>query len=171
MKPEKPIANNLTKVTSSNTRRRSSLSIKSQMAESEEVIEKKIDTSNLPKDEFKQLHVDAFWKEYLKELKLSGDFAVFNALNHVKVELKQDFVLLFQVTSNATLEEFNKQRNVIGRKFKYGLNNHYIKLDTKIVEIESGKVLYNPKEKYDYLVKKNPILEILRKNLDLDIYG
>ncbi|APD07405.1 DNA-directed DNA polymerase [Flavobacteriaceae bacterium UJ101] len=141
------------------------------MEAKEKVVETTIDTTNLPKDEFKQLHVDAFWKEYLNELKKSGDFAVFNALNHVKVELKENFELLFRVTSNATQEEFNKQRNIIGRKFKEGLNNHHIQLKTEIVEIESGKILYNPKEKYEYLVKKNPNLEILRKNLDLDIYG
>lgn len=141
------------------------------METKEKVVETKVDTTNLPKDEFKQLHVDAFWKDYLNELKKSGDFAVFNALNHVKVELKENFELLFQVTSNATQEEFNRHRNIIGHKFKKGLNNYFIQLKTEIVEIESGKILYNPKEKYEYLVKKNPNLEILRKNLDLDIYG
>ncbi len=131
----------------------------------------KVSTKKLPKDDFEQLEVDQLWKAYLEELKKSGNFVVFNALNHVKVEVKENFELLFSVTSNATQEEFNKQRNEINRKFKEGLNNHFIQLKTEIVEIKSGKILYSPKEKYEYLVKKNPNLERLRKNLDLDIYG
>lgn len=141
------------------------------MEKDDKTAKKPVNIKNLPKDEFDQSHVTIFWKEYLNELKKSGDFAVFNALNHVKVILKQNFELLFQVTSNATQEEFNKQRNIIGLRLKEKLNNHFIQLKTEIVEIESGKILYKPEEKYDYLVKKNPNLEVLRKNLDLDIYG
>lgn len=141
------------------------------MEKKEEKVKPTINVENLPKDAFKQLHVDAIWKTYLSELKKKGDFAIFNALNHVKVEVKENFEIVFFVTSNATQEEFNKQRPVIGARLKKELNNHSIQLTTEIVEIESGKILYNPVEKYEYLVKKNPNLEILRKNLDLDIYG
>ncbi len=141
------------------------------MEKKEEQAKPKVNIENLPKDSFKQLHVDAIWKEYLSELKKKGDFAIFNALNHVKVEVKENFEIVFYVTSNVTQEEFNKQRPAIGAKLKKTLNNHVIELTTEIVEIESGKVLYNPMEKYEYLVKKNPNLEVLRKNLDLDIYG
>ncbi|MFV0530128.1 MAG: hypothetical protein ACK5MD_01660 [Flavobacteriales bacterium] len=140
------------------------------MEAKEEIVKLQKDTEDLPKDKFEQSQVETLWKEYLDELKKSDDFVIFNALNHVKVVLKEESELWFHVTSNATLEEFNKQRNTINYKFKHGLNNHFIQLKTKIVAIESGKILYNPKEKYEYLVKKNPNLEVLRKNLDLDIY-
>ncbi len=152
-------------------RRRSGLSIKSAMENKEVSTEKNHDKINLPKSFFEQEDVIRLWKEYLETLKKSAGLASFNALSHVNIRLEKPFTLWFEVTSNVALEEFNQQRNIIDQKLKKGLNNYEIKLETKIVDLKEGIIALSPKERYEFLSKKNKNLNRLIKNLGLGIYG
>lgn len=152
-------------------RRRSGLSIKSAMENKESPTEKTHDKINLPKDFFEQNDAIRLWKEYLETLKKSAGLASFNALSHVNIRLEKPFTLWFEVSSNVALEEFNQQRNIIDQKLKKGLNNYEIKLETKIVESKEKFTALSPKERYEFLSKKNKNLNRLIKNLGLDIYG
>lgn len=141
------------------------------MENKEAPTEKAHDKINLPKDFFEQDDAIRLWKEYLETLKKSAGLAPFNALSHVNIRLEKPFTLWFEITSNVALEEFNQQRNIIDQKLKKGLNNYEIKLETKIVDSKEGVIALSPKEKYEFLAKKNKNLNRLIKNLGLDIYG
>ncbi len=49
------------------------------------------------------------------------------------------------------------------------LNNYAIQLETSIAETQRQQKAYLPKEKLDKFIKKNPDVEKLRKDLDLDL--
>jgi DNA polymerase-3 subunit gamma/tau len=48
------------------------------------------------------------------------------------------------------------------------LNHFGIAIELEIKESLKEDSIYSPQEKYQYLVKLNPTLELLRKNFDLD---
>lgn len=49
------------------------------------------------------------------------------------------------------------------------LNNYQIYLETQIVRQEKKDLMYTAQDKYNYLVKEYPQLEVLKKELGLEL--
>ena len=49
------------------------------------------------------------------------------------------------------------------------LNNYEIDLSIEVIEGEINRYAYTPREKYEKLREKNPLLDSLRKEFDLDV--
>jgi DNA polymerase-3 subunit gamma/tau len=140
-------------------------SVKGETKKTEETSEPAI------KNIFTQADLENAWNEYSSSLMQEGRLSLHAALVKRKPELKENFQVLF-VLDNTSLE---KDVNDIKMEFmgflRRKLNNSQVQLSTTIDKagIDTAKVPYTSKEKFDHMAAKNPLLNELRKQLDLEI--
>ena len=123
----------------------------------------------LPVDSFTQEDLEKHWRSYqeqknkLREQNLASLFQLStpkiipeNQIEYVvpsplnKVELEREFVYFLPYLREA-------------------LNNHSIKITLVVKESEEKNFIYTPEEKYNRLREINPVIDQLRKELDLDL--
>ncbi|MEA3443522.1 MAG: hypothetical protein U9R19_02215 [Bacteroidota bacterium] len=85
-------------------------------------------------------------------------------------EIKDDFVLQFSLANRSQESHFNEIKYKLLQFLKKELRNDNIEFDLEVVDnSEQDNKLYTTKDRYDYLVKKNPALANMRQQLTLDI--
>ncbi|MDR2122313.1 MAG: hypothetical protein LBP34_04225 [Flavobacteriaceae bacterium] len=126
-----------------------------------------LDSSEKSKDEFTEKEVKKFWDRYLENLK-NLQPVLYNVLNTTICLVKENYTIFFEFPSNSAYDEFESLREDIFQKLKKYLNNYSIVFDYKIKETQKN-ILLSPKDKYEKMVKVNPILEKLKNDFRLDI--
>ncbi len=152
-------------------RRTSGLSLSS-IRKKKEHEEKKVDTivdpKNLPSDEFTESEMQTFWEEYGKMQDKKGERIVGSmfAMNiptltegKIHLELPNQSMKIDMESALPGLFQFLYKK----------LNNYSIALDIKVNEEASKKYAFTPQDKYDKLREKNPLIDKLRSDFDLDI--
>ncbi len=93
---------------------------------------------------------------------------LYNVLNTTTCGVRENHILFFEFPSNSAYDEFEHLREDIFRKLKKHLNNYSIGFEYEIKETERP-VLLSDREKYERMVKINPLLEKLKNDFRLDI--
>ena len=130
-------------------------------------------TANEEKASFRQTPVteELFKKAYhtfVKQIQNSKP-RLYSTLLQEPVFPKENTIEI--ILSNQNLEE-DFTKNLKGdmiRFFRDELKNDDIVIDVRISEIEEGKQLYTPEDKFRYLLTKNPSLAKLKKQFNLDL--
>ncbi len=120
---------------------------------------------------FSQVELENSWSEYSDRLQQEGRLSLHAALIKRKPELKENFQVLFVLDNTSLEKDVNDIRMELTSFLRKTLNNNQVQLSTVIDKsgIDTGKVPYTPKEKFDHMATKNPVLNELRKQLDLEI--
>lgn len=126
-----------------------------------------IDTSQKSKDQFEEQDLKLFWNQYLQNLK-NKQPVLYNVLNTTSCQLKENFTIFFQFPSHSAYEEFESLRENFFQKLKKQLNNYSIIFNYEIKEMQKNIFLSN-KDKYEKMLKNNPLLEKLKNDFKLDI--
>jgi len=109
------------------------------------------------------------WSQYVQILKSSDKINLFTILNNFPPKLLSPVLIEVSVESK-TQEQLVQQELVELMNFlRNGLQNYAIDITFKQVERKLENRLYGNREKYDYLLNKNPKLEELRRRFNLDI--
>lgn len=124
---------------------------------------------NLPKDDFADTQLENFWQEYLQQIKEAGGKRVYSSLSNKKLKLKEDFVVELELDNDIQVDFFNEEKTEILLFLRNKLNNFSIKFETVKSAITKTLEPYTAQEKYEYMVKKNPLLKEFRDKLDLDL--
>ena len=66
-------------------------------------------------------------------------------------------------------KEIEREKYDLMEYLKQKLNNHFIQLRITVNEATTKKFAFTPEEKYQKLREKNPAIDLLRKEFDLDI--
>ena len=90
-------------------------------------------------------------------------------LKNRQAELKEAWMIEFEVDNKILEAEFNQKKGELIDFLKTKLNNHQIVLTTRILENHNEIKPYTDKEKFEKMAEKNPALNKLREQLDLDI--
>ena len=70
---------------------------------------------------------------------------------------------------NSTMKkEVEREQGPLLQYLKERLQNHSILLQISVNEESAKKYAFTPEEKYEKLKEKNPAVELLRKEFDLD---
>ena len=80
------------------------------------------------------------------------------------------FEIYFLFETNAKCAEFETIKAELLYQLHQKLKNSYITIQSKIGNFESKNYVQTKEEMYRKMVQKNPLIEELRKNLDLDFY-
>lgn len=124
---------------------------------------------NKPATPFSQSQLDELWIPYVNKNIDSKNRSLYIALNQRTPELKDKFILEFPVENVVQKQQIETISLDLTGYLRDKLNNYSIVLKTPIKEVEKEKTYYSAEERYKYLAEKYPIIEKLRKNLDLDI--
>ena len=90
-------------------------------------------------------------------------------LKNRRPERKEEWTIEFGVDNKILEAEFNQKKGELLDFLKTNLNNHKIVLTTRILENHNEIKPYTDKEKFEKMAEKNPALNKLREQLDLDI--
>jgi len=130
--------------------------------------EQKVDVTNLPKEPFTEIAMQAAWKEYVTKLSNRGEKIIASNLESDTPKLQGTVIQLEY--PNATMKvEVERAQGPLLEFLKRKLNNYDITLDIIVNEEVQRKYAYTPQEKYDKLKEHNPDLEILKRAFDLEL--
>ncbi|WP_316794803.1 DNA polymerase III subunit gamma/tau [Pedobacter agri] len=109
------------------------------------------------------------WNSYIQILKNTDKINLFTILNNFAPTLINPTLIEISVESK-TQEQLIVQESVeLMNYLRNELQNFEVDITFKQVERKIENRLYGNREKYDYLVNKNPKLDELRKRFNLDI--
>ncbi|GBF21742.1 MULTISPECIES: DNA polymerase III subunit gamma/tau [Arenibacter] len=162
-----------TKINIKSTERRvSGLSLSSLKAKKEHQLNKKedvIDESNLPKANFTEEEMQRHWADFVDILDNDGRKILASNLHSDVPKLTDNFTIWIELPNGTMKKEIEREKYDLMEYLKLKLNNHFIQLRITVNEATAKKFAFTPEEKYMKLREKNPAIDLLRKEFDLDI--
>lgn len=108
------------------------------------------------------------WKEYLQLQDQKGEKILASIMGTSLPELQENKILLRLPNSTMKLD-LERNQNALLFFLKEKLNNTSISLEIEVDETTEKKFAFTPREKYEKLKEKNPLIEKLRTTFDLDV--
>ncbi|MCM4169889.1 hypothetical protein DHD32_00240 [Arenibacter sp. TNZ] len=156
----------------STDRRVSGLSLSSLKAKKEHQLNKKevvIDESNLPKTIFTEEEMQKHWAVFVDIMDNDGRKILASNLHSDVPKLTENFTIWIELPNGTMKKEIERDKYDLMEYLKLKLNNHFIQLKITVNEATAKKFAFTPEEKYQKLREKNPVIDLLRKEFDLDI--
>jgi len=143
------------------------ISIKGDLKSAKDHKSHKESIKTLPDIDFSQEDLEVQWSNYLKLV--SNQFPSFaNALRKYNPLLKEDYTVEFK-TDNKVIANDRNNITKMQAYLKEQLQNHKLSLKAVITEEDENHIAYTDEEKFDEMKKKNPSLQDLKDQLDLEI--
>lgn len=116
-------------------------------------------------ESFTEEQLQAKWREFTTSLDNRPNLK--SALNNFPVQ-GADNMLTLKVDSPVQEEQVKGIKPQIVSWLRRELNNSTIDLIIEVAEIEEVKLIYTDSEKYEEMVKKNPVIALLKQRFMLD---
>ena len=123
----------------------------------------------LGKDDFNPEQLKAFWKNFADEAKKKGKINLFNTLSVREPELKENFLVEFALDNRAQEEEIEKEKVEFLSYLRTKLNNGAIQLSLIIIQDDTERKPYTAGDKFKRMAEKNPNINKLKQQFDLEI--
>jgi len=135
--------------------------------ESEDIVDKE-NTSSIDNPKINQTEFDNAWKELLEKFKKQQ--RLYAALKANQPVLLNDNEAALKVSNKSLEQALIKLKSRILNFLRSKLNHteFELKISVETNDEEDSNFLYTDRDKYKYLVKKNPNLEDLKNSLGLD---
>ncbi|ASV31438.1 DNA polymerase III subunit gamma/tau [Maribacter cobaltidurans] len=153
-------------------KRVSGLSLSSLKAKKEHELNKIeviIDEDDLPKDDFLETDLQKHWADFVEQVDKKGQKILASNLNTDTPKLGKDFSIHIELPNSTMKKEIERESFELMGYLRSKLNNHFIQLNIKVNESSAKKFAFTPEEKYEKLREKNPAIDLLRKEFDLDL--
>lgn len=128
-----------------------------------------IDESQLPKEVFTEESLRSHWAVFVQKLDDDGRKILASNLNADVPKLKDETTLWIELPNDTMKKEVEREQYDLIEYLKAKLNNHFISLQITVNEAAAKKFAFTPEEKYEKLREKNPVIDLLRKEFDLDL--
>ena len=128
-----------------------------------------IDESNLPKANFTEEEMQRHWADFVDILDNDGRKILASNLHSDVPKLTDNFTIWIELPNGTMKKEIEREKYDLMEYLKLKLNNHFIQLRITVNEATAKKFAFTPEEKYMKLREKNPAIDLLRKEFDLDI--
>lgn len=154
------------------SKRVSGLSISSLKAKKEHLQLKKDeagDTDELSNDPFTEEEMQLHWTDYVKQLDAKGKKIMASSLLTDIPKLQKDNLIWIELPNDTMKKEVEREQSGLLDYLRSKLNNHKVNLKITVNEETAKKFAFTPEEKYQKLREKNPVIDILRKEFDLDL--
>ncbi len=154
-----------------NAKRVSALSLRSIQKKKElkkEMVAKQPEDKILPVEDFSEAEMQTAWKDYTNKIEQEGKY---NLLSHLTMGVpKLEGTLIHLVFPNNTIKvEVESAKRDLLNHLRSSLKNHNVDISIEVNEAEVKRYAYTTREKFDKLKEKNPLIENLRKEFDLDV--
>ena len=143
-------------------------SIKRKKEHQEKKVDTIVDPKNLPTDEFTESEMKAAWIEYGKMQDKKGE-RIIGSMFAMNIPTLTDGKIYLELPNHSMKVDLESALPGLFQFLYKKLNNYSIPLDIKVNEEASKKYAFTPQDKYDKLREKNPLIDKLRADFDLDI--
>ncbi|QLG46470.1 DNA polymerase III subunit gamma/tau [Costertonia aggregata] len=153
-------------------KRVSGLSISSLRAKKAHELNKKedfVDESQLPKTPFSEAEMQKHWADFVEILDNNGRKILASNLHSDVPKLKNETTIWIELPNGTMKKEIEREQYDLMNYLKEKLNNHFVSLHITVNEETAKKFAFTPEEKYEKLREKNPAIDVLRKEFDLDL--
>ena len=123
---------------------------------------------DLPKDSFSEEDMQKHWDDFVHQLESQGRKILASNLQTDVPKLKSDDTIWIELPNSTMKKEIEREQNLMLDYLKQKLNNYSITLQITVNEEVAKKFAFTPAEKYEKLKEKNPAIDLLRKEFDLD---
>lgn len=144
-------------------------SLKAKKAHELNRIEVVIDENDLPNDPFSEAELRKHWSRYAKDLDRAGRRILASNLRIDLPKLHEGRTIQIQLPNHTMKKEIEREKSELMTYLKSRLNNYEIELKISVKEEKARQFAYTPQEKYEKLREKNPAIDVLRKEFDLDL--
>lgn len=154
-----------------NAKKISALSLKSVQKKQQlkkELIANNPKVQDLPVNDFSEKEMLVVWDEYAKKIEKDGKYNLLSHLTMSAPKLNGNLIQL-EYPNNTIKVEVERAKYKLLTYLQKSLKNFEIDLDIIVNETTEKRYAYTPIEKYEKLKEKNPLIETLRKEFDLDI--
>ncbi|KAB7530029.1 DNA polymerase III subunit gamma/tau [Flagellimonas olearia] len=127
-----------------------------------------VDHEELPKEPFTEEEMQAHWDDFVDQLEDKGRKILASNLQTDVPKLKNDYTIWIELPNSTMKKEVEREQSLMLNYLKEKLNNHSITLHITVNEEVAKKFAFTPEEKYEKLREKNPAIDLLRKEFDLD---
>lgn len=153
-------------------KRVSGLSISSLKTKKEHELNRKdttIDETKLPRDVFPEEKMQKLWAEFVDRIDKKGQKILASNLNADIPKLRNETTIWIELPNNTMKKEIEREQYELMEFLKKELNNYFIELKISVNETTETKFAFTPEEKYEKLRQKNPVIDLLRQEFDMDI--
>jgi len=154
-----------------NARKINALSLKSIQKKKElqeELVANQPKQEILPTEDFSEGEMKKVWFEYAHLVEQEGKFNLMSHLTMGEPVLKGNIIHL-EYPNHTIKTEVERAKYELLEYIREKLQNHEIDLEITVNEVIEKRYAYSPREKYEKLKEKNPSIERLRQEFDLDI--
>ena len=132
-------------------------------------IEVVIDEDALPRDSFTEETLRQHWNEFVNQIDAKGQKILASNLNTDVPKIKDEVIICIEMPNGTMKKEIERENYELMEYLRLKLNNHFIQLQITVNEKSAKKFAFTPEEKYQKLREKNPAIDLLRKEFDLDL--
>ncbi len=170
-----PLANVVTESTKpllKNIKRRTSaLSLKSihQKKEIKGSLDEDENFENHPRTAFTHEELKDAWKKYYFKLQELGERSIAAILASGEPQLGKAHSIIFSLPNDLMKTQLERGKPKLIGFLREKLNNYGIQIEVVVNQTVEKKFAYTPKEKYEKLKEKNPLIEKLKITFGLDL--
>ncbi len=128
-----------------------------------------VDHTQLPEDPFSEKDLITHWDAFVQQLDDQGRKILAANLQADIPKLKNENTIWIELPNGTMKKEVEREQSLMMNYLKEHLNNYSITLEIKVNEDTAKKFAFTPEEKYEKLREKNPVIDLLRKEFDLDL--
>lgn len=128
-----------------------------------------VDESTLPKEAFEEAEMQKHWNDFLGILDQEGRKILASNLGADTPTLKDANTIHITLPNGTMKKEIEREQGDLIRYLRRQLNNYSITLEISVNETTAKKFAFTPEEKYQKLREKNPAIDLLRKEFDLEL--
>ncbi len=132
-------------------------------------IEVIIDEDALPNAAFTEETLRQHWTDFVNQIDAKGQKILASNLSVDSPKLKDDVIICIEMPNGTMKKEIERENYELMEYLRTKLNNHFIQLQITVNEKSAKKFAFTPEEKYQKLREKNPAIDVLRKEFDLDL--
>ena len=122
----------------------------------------------MPKDDFTLEQMLKYWYEYAESLNKQGDQLLYSAMKREDPILNKNTIVC-SLLNNTLATRFESESIKLLQYLREKLNNYSIKIETPITKLEEVKQVYTSRDRYDFILNKNALLQDFVTKLKLDL--
>ncbi len=119
---------------------------------------------NLPVSERELKHL---WRTYAEKIKAEGRSVDYILMNQ-EIRLLPDMTIDLPIANPMQADTLEKFKPELMGLLRGQLQNSLLQIKTTLIEDNKKRMVYTPKEKFNYLAEKHPLLRELQQKLGLD---
>ncbi len=144
-------------------------SIKAKQEHQRKLEEREVKHEVMPTDDFTEEQMQAVWEKYTAKISKKGEKIMASILGVDVPKLRDKTQIVVTLPNDTMKVELERAQYPLMEYLRKKLNNYDTSLVIEVNEAIQKKYAFTPIEKYEKLREKNPLIDKLRQDFDLDV--